>query len=488
VALASRVPASVTGRLRLLHNPYQQAFLAALLQRLPDGRRAYQRLALFSGRRGGKTEIGAVGVGAEVATFPYSRWWVCAPTYPKLHDYVIPAMSRVLRPSWLAEPYSKSNREWKLKNGSIVQARSLDDIERGRGPGLDGAWIDEARETSKKAFDTITPAISDRGGTAIVTTSPNGFDWCYRVFWLNAQQGEPGFWACKYRTADNPAFPIRELELSRKTMDPLFFKQEYEAEFVSFTGAIYADTLPQQILDTDEQVKAIIPEWPRIHPTRETLIAVDPGADHPFAATLYVSTERGLVCIGEYLARNLATIQHSVNLRSMCAKDNPSMPWNPSRWGIDRSQKQMQIELAQHGIFTMPAENDVVAGIQRVQSWLVTRRLWFVRSRCPKTVEQMYSYRWAENTDPHGRSLKEKVIKEQDDLPDTVRSARMIWPELPGPEAPKPGRDLSAMPEKMQQDLQRMERIDHPERFEDESDVDTPGMLGEAEGGIGEFW
>src|SRR5262245_9202237 len=85
---------------RLLYNPYQQAFMEARRQRLADGTRAYNRLCIIAGRRGGKTMIGAVAAVEEMAV-PNSMGWCVAPTYMDLHDYLMPAFFKVLPQSWI---------------------------------------------------------------------------------------------------------------------------------------------------------------------------------------------------------------------------------------------------------------------------------------------------------------------------------------------------------------------------------------------------
>ena len=164
-----------SGEVSLLYNPYQQAFLTALRQRTADDRRAYTRLALFAGRRGGKTLIGGLATVTEAGARPGQTVWVCTGSYPKLHDYVIPAVNKYLPKAWQAKPFSASHYEWTLKNGTIIQARSLDEVNRGRGPGLDLLWIDEARDVSPVAWKTLVPALVDKRGAAIITTTPSGF-------------------------------------------------------------------------------------------------------------------------------------------------------------------------------------------------------------------------------------------------------------------------------------------------------------------------
>lgn len=467
-----KAPAALpgSGTISLIENPYQQTFLRVLGERFMDGeteKRAYTRLGLFAGRRAGKTRIGAVGVVLEAQRKPYQSWMVCSGSYPKLHDFVMPAIAEALPKSWLAKPFSAQHYEWTLKNGTLIRARSLDDINRGRGSGLDGLWIDEARDVAHVAWKTLVPALMDRRGVAVITTTPSGFDWCYDAFWKPAAEGIPGYWACKYRSVENPALDVAEVEAARRDMDPLFFQQEMEAEFVSFTGAIYGESLTGQLLDSDTDIKKLIPEWPRINPDRSVLVGLDPGADHPFAGVVLVSTPKGLVVIDEYLQREGSAFRHAQNFFALLRSHQIS---GASIWAIDRSQKQMAIELAQHGIYVSAAENDVVAGIQRVKSWLMGQRLFIARQRCPRLVQQMFSYRWAENTDGRGEARRERVIKTNDDLPDALRYAMMSWPELPYPEAASPLRSLEGLPDEYRWARERDQRISHPEQFPDDDE------------------
>lgn len=496
----------------LLWNPYQQAFLQALRARTPRGYRAFDRLSLFAGRRGGKTKIGAVAAVNEMQ--PGTLGWACAPSYPELEDYVIPAIMELLPRSWIAD-WSQSRRELTLVNKARVGFRSLDDPNRGRGPGLDWCWIDEARKVQQLAWDVISPAIVGNGGVAWFTTTPNSFDWCYERLWKPADDGEPGYWATKYWTVENPVFrdPLKRaaLERDRRQMDPVFFAQEYQADFVTFTGAIYGAALNQQIVGNDDvpMLKKLFPEWPRIDPSRVAYVGIDPGADHPFASVLLVSSELGLVQVGEYIAQNRSAVEHKRGIFQMLARWNPDRPFTPDRWAIDRSQRQMAIELAQapFPINCTAAENDVRAGINRVRAWVETRQLWILGDECKRTVEQLRGYRWDENINTDGTYKREQPMKRSDDLPDALRYCLMLYPEVPEPIAnalTRPGIELFSGEQLWA--LDRMDRINKRERGEIEPDEEIGGGAGLFEetvsrryfddeeqadsgpGGVGDLW
>lgn len=436
--------------LELLYHPGQQAFLDALAQRTPGGARAFHRLLVISGRRGGKTKIGGVAAARE-ASVPNTLGWACAPSYPELHDYVIPALREALPPEWISK-WSEQHQEFTLVNGSRIQCRSLDDPDRGRGPGLHWLWIDEGRKIEERAWDVLDPALRDKPGIAWVTSSPNGHDWLYRRLWKQAENGTPGYWAIKYKTSENPSIQTAELADAKASMDEAFYRQEYEADFVHFTGAVYGDLVNPQVIMTGHE-KLVIPEWPNINPNRTSLCTIDPGTDHPFGAGHAVLTEQGLVWVGEYLERHLPIIDHAAAIKRMVGNLQ-------TQFGYDRSARQIAIELAQHGINAAPCENSVEAGIRRVESWLRTKRMWFLESRVPRMIEQMRQYRWANNIGRDGQARnRERVFKVDDELPDVVRYAAMMWPELPEAVAAAVGRDPNTVPAELRWAYDREQRI-----------------------------
>lgn len=243
-------------------------------------------------------------------------------------------------------------------------------------------------------------------------------------------------------------------------MSDQMYRQEYEADFVVFQGAVYGGAVEPQVLHSDDAVRQIIPEWPAIASHRQVLVGIDTGSDHPFGASKLVVTERGIVAVGEYLyrERSKSFIQHSQSLKALAFSHGSA----PVRWAINKNDRQASIELAQHGINCQLSQNDVVAGTERVKSWLQSRQLFLIESAVPQTIKQMKSYRWAENYSPkdEAKKVKEKVYKKEDELPDAVRYALMCWPQLPKITAPSPLRDLSKMPDEMRGSIERMRRID----------------------------
>lgn len=456
----------------LKFNPYQDAFWKAHRQCLCEtckieftspphvtcpqcglpGKRAYHRLILIAGRRGGKTRAASIAA-VEEATIPNTIGWCCAPTNPKLHRYVIPAVQELIPADWV-QSWNSEFLDLRLKNGSLIHFQTLEDPDQGRGQGLNWIWIDEICELTEKHWNVVSPSLVDRKGVAFFSTSPRSYDWVYDNFYKKAEDGMPGYWACRYASSENPKISAEELADAKATMSDTMYRQEFEADFVIFTGAVYGGAIDGQVLRKFEEIKAIIPEWPEIAPWRQVLVGLDTGADHPFGAVKLVSTEKGLVVVGEYLERDRQFITHASSIRALANSSN-------TRYAINKNERQPMLELAQHGIFCQPSENDQVSGIERVKSWLHQKQLWFVEALCPLTLKQMRTLRWAEDKASDGSVRKEKVFKLNDELPDCLRYALLTWPSLPTPpKVEEKKRDLTSLPPETRFAIERMRRLD----------------------------
>lgn len=392
--------------------------------------RVFDNFLLLAGRGGGKTYGGAYGA-LEEMLIPNSLGWVMGATYKILHDSTFPTLINRIPASWVKH-WDGENWDLTLINDAKVGFRSLDDPERARGPhGISWGWIDEAAQAPERAYDVFLPTLIKAGGICLATTTVMGYDWTYDRIEKKAIQGEKGYWSIKWHTEENPVFkssPIamRKIEQARRTMTPEFFDQEYRAERMNATGSVYGKYLPSQFVDTDAQMKLLIPEWPKIDPSRKILIGLDSGADHPFGAVKIVVTEFGLVIVDEYLERHQA---HSVHHRNIVQRFS-TYAFNDKVWAANKNEAQLRLEfgLLHTGVIKAESKHDI--GIQRVQSWLFAKQLWFAPT-VPKTREQFKAYRYAVNVANDGQKKQEAVFKLNDELPDAVRYALMSFPSLP---------------------------------------------------------
>ena len=134
----------------------------------------------------------------------------------------------------------KENRgamTFEFANGSLVEFKSSDDPQSLRGAGLDILWMDEAAFIrSEEPWQVMRPALSDKQGLLITTTTPDGKNWFYEEFWNKDAMKDPNQGRVEYRSIDNPYFPKREWEYTKQRYHPLLFAQEYMAAFDSMAG------------------------------------------------------------------------------------------------------------------------------------------------------------------------------------------------------------------------------------------------------------
>jgi hypothetical protein len=424
--------------------------------------RAFNRFLLLAGRGGGKTLIGANAVREELM-IPGAVWWALGATYKLLHDSTFPTLVGLLHPSWIKK-WDPEHMEITLQNEAMIAFRSLEDPDRARGPhGIGGVWFDEAAKCPERAWHVATPMLIKAGGVALATTTVLGYDWTYEQLEQKALvYKEPGYWTAKWHTLHNPLFrtnPVMKAEIdrARRTMDPEFFKQEYETERSNAQGLIYGQIVKQNVLSDDDAIRRYIPEWPQINPSRKVIIGLDEGGDHPFGAVLMVVTPHAIVVVREFLERMKA---HSIAHDEIWTKFGLVFH-NDKMFVANKNALNLRLEWSVKGTGIVQAENKHEVGIQRVKSWLFTKRLKFAYT-VPRTIEQMAAYRWADNTvaSTGEKTDTEKVFKLKDELPDAVRYGLMAWPELPDPEAPPPGEAelarLAAFDDKTRRDLEVM--------------------------------
>ena len=82
------------------------------------GIRGFRFFYLRAGRRGGKTRVGALSAIEEI-TIPDSKGWICAPSYPELHDYVMPAFFDQLPTAWFEHPLTDWKEDRKIGRAHV---------------------------------------------------------------------------------------------------------------------------------------------------------------------------------------------------------------------------------------------------------------------------------------------------------------------------------------------------------------------------------
>lgn len=134
----------------------------------------------------------------------------------------------------------KENRgglRFEFENGGLIEFKSAEDPQSLRGAGLDILWMDEAAFIKDdEAWGVVRPALSDKQGLLITTTTPNQKNWFYEEFFEGNALQDASQSRVEYRSIDNPYFRREEWEYVKQRYHPLLFAQEYMASFDSMAG------------------------------------------------------------------------------------------------------------------------------------------------------------------------------------------------------------------------------------------------------------
>jgi hypothetical protein len=205
---------------------------------------------VLAGRRGGKTLLGAVVAGTGAAR-KKGKYYYVAPTYRMARDIAWDIYKAIIPKPWIRKT-NEQNLMIELINGSKIYLKGSEHPDSLRGPALDGVVMDEcAFQTEYTWQSVLRPALSDRGGWGLFTTTPSPegtAGWFYDLIMLltNADMAHPGLlsldpleWSLyEYTSLQGGNIPLKELEYARATLPPETFEREYEAKISSNTGLV----------------------------------------------------------------------------------------------------------------------------------------------------------------------------------------------------------------------------------------------------------
>ena len=193
---------------------------------------------VVAGRRWGKSWLSMHEM-AKYARFPNSKIFYVAPTYKMCRQILWDDIKeKFIRARW-AKKINESNLEITLVNNSRIYLRSSDNPDNLRGVSMDYLVMDEAAMIDQKMWTEVCrPALSDRQGGAMFITTPQGKgSWIYDL-WQGAH-GQENYSAFQYTTIQGGNVAEEEIEAARNELDEKSFRQEYEASFETYAGAIY---------------------------------------------------------------------------------------------------------------------------------------------------------------------------------------------------------------------------------------------------------
>lgn len=197
---------------------------------------------LAAGRRSGKTELMKREGVCEALDFDSDDGWFVfsAPTHKQAKRIFWADLKKLVPREFQRGRPSESELTIRLINGSEITVLGLDAPERIEGRPLDWICCDEYANMKEKVWsENLRPALSTRGrrpGRANLIGVPEGRNHYYKVF-RRAKAGLEDWSAFHWKSSE--ILRPEEIEAARRELDELTYRQEYEADFVNFSGQAY---------------------------------------------------------------------------------------------------------------------------------------------------------------------------------------------------------------------------------------------------------
>jgi hypothetical protein len=193
---------------------------------------------LCAGRRFGKNTLGIDRLIHAVMQAKPVAWF--SPSY-KLLSPVWRELQMRLRP--VTQDSSEQERRLVVKGSGSIDMWSLDSGDAGRGRAYALVVIDEAAlipELERAWTETLRPMLSDYAGSAWFLSTPRGTQgYFHQLYAAGADPLKPDWTSWRMPTSSNPYIAAAEIEAARQELPEMAFAQEYEAQFVTWTGAVF---------------------------------------------------------------------------------------------------------------------------------------------------------------------------------------------------------------------------------------------------------
>jgi hypothetical protein len=208
--------------------------------------------------------------------------------------------------------------------------------------------------------------------------------------------------------------------------------------FVSFAGLIYSS------FSTKSHVIPVL-EVPR---GVEVFCGIDPGYRHMCAVVFcYLDPDDRLVVFDEIAMQQQTIRVVCEEIKRRCMKWGVS----PRQFIIDPASRNKnnqtgrsdQQEFADNGVVTIPGQNAVTAGINRVKERLDFRNVrgqhepkLLIAAHCDELRSEFKRYRWVRESTRQENESKEAPVKKDDHLLDALRYVVMFRPLAPDRDLP----------------------------------------------------
>lgn len=429
------------GVIELTYQPqdYQKSAHLIPYNKNADGSLKIQIVGFFGGFGSGKSKASLTEVFLRALENPRGTGLLTAPTLQQLKRTTLKTFFNEVCPPPLIERYNKADGEIELKNGFVFYTIPSDDEEKLRSINAGLIHMEEASGIKLSIYEQLLNRMRDnnvKNKFFAVCSNPD-LGWIKELFVDNDKRQDPKhpehalynpyIKTLVWETALNKFLPPDFIEVNSRNKPDWWIQRYLKGSFEHSEGMVYPNAA-KTFIDPFE----IPNNW-------ERFITLDHGLRNPTAVLFgAIDKDKGIVYIyDEYYKANSLVPEHAKEIKPKIEK----IPHGRLRFMVadpsirNKSDpvngKSVQALYQEYGLFFTEGNNNIEAGILRVNSYIERGRLK-IFNNCINLRKEILNYKFPElKTDNFAKNLNENPIKAHDHACDSLRYGMMRLPEDP---------------------------------------------------------
>ena len=348
---------------------------------------------VVAGRRFGKTFLSTAELLHRALREPNQNVWYLSPTYKASKDVCWDMLISQIPPEYITKT-NETALKIDFKNGSSISLKGAEKPDNLRGRAIDFVVLDEFADMKPEAwYEVIRPSLSGRQsqGEALFIGTPKGRNHFYDLYGKGVDHDD-GWSSYQYTTIEGGNVPPEEIESAKADLDTRTFQQEYEAQFVNYSGIIYYG------FKREESVKRHDGDRSVIH------VGMDFNLD-PMSAVLMTRKGDTLHIFDEVVMFGSNTDEMVAELRERYGNGTIVIYPDPaSRQRKTSAGGRTDLSILQNAGFEVRVRNSHAAvrdRINAVNSRLLSndgQRRLYVDPKCKKVIESLERHTYKEGT------------------------------------------------------------------------------------------
>lgn len=431
------------GNIHLTYIPleHQRQFHTTPQATNADGTLKTQIIGVFGGYGSAKSRATLQEIFLRALNNPGGTGLLTAPTLLQLKRTTIKTFLNEIVPPPLIKSYNKAEGELTLENGFTFYLIPSDDEEKLRSLNAGLVHMEEASGISESIYTQILTRMRDQqtSDKLVCICSNPSLGWIKDIFYDNIARKNPkhpehsrynpNITTYIWKSNQNPFLPQDFIDNISKGKPDWWVKRYVDGSFDQVEGAVYP-----RAGETIIKAQAVSDKWERI-------VALDHGLRNPTAMLIgAIDPQTGNVHIfKEYYKSNTLVPEHAKNIKQMLEECKVTAG-NTRYMVIDPSAKNktdpingksVQALYQEYGLYFQPANNNIEAGVLKVNAYIEFGRLK-IHDTCPNLIRELLSYQYPDvELNPTDKPLKENPIKANDHAADALRYMLMRLPDDP---------------------------------------------------------